>query len=348
MRRVFFLFSFFLLLIPVLTFAEGEGVTLKPATIEERIEPGQTETYTVLIKNESATNQTYHLSTRDIVGVRDGNVPIYADENIASTELDMSQWITLSNDTIVLDAGAEAPIQFTITAPQNAAPGSHFAGIFVTVDAPDLSESGAAIGYEVANIISMRVAGEVNESATIRQFSTDNYIYGSPNVNFNVRIENSGNTLVRPVGPLEITNMFGQEVGEGLIFNDSSAAVFPNNTREFTVSWAGEGYGFGRYEAVVSPVYGEEGAKQTMSSTVTFWVLPMKIVGPALGVLAVLLLTVYISVKLYVRRKLSYYSAVGGRKIIQRRDSGNPLLLIFLVMLTVTALFFVVLLVLFA
>ena len=210
-------------------------------------------------------------------------------------------------------------------------------------------ESGASIGYEVANIISLRVAGEVNEQASVRQFSTDNYIYGSPNVTFNARIENSGNTLIRPTGPVEITNMFGTKVDNGLIFNESAAGVFPGDTREFTFEWKGEGYGFGRYEAILSPSYGEEGAKQTMSSSVTFWILPMNIVLPALGVLAVLLLSVYIGVKLYVRGKLSYYRAVGGRKLVKRsQSSGNPLLLIFLVMLTVTALFFIVLLILFA
>ncbi len=196
--------------------------------------------------------------------------------------------------------------------------------------------------------MSLRVAGECVESAKIRQFSTDNYIYGSPNVTFNVRIENDGNTLVRPVGPVEITNMFGQKVDKNLVFNESAAAVFPKDTREFTFEWKGDGYGFGRYEAVISPIYGEEGAKQTMSSTVTFWILPVKIVLPALAILAVLLLTVYVGVKLYIRRKLAYYAAGSTRKISGRRNSGNPILLIFLVMFSVSAVFFIGLLILFA
>lgn len=339
----------FVLVLPVYVSAQtGAGVTLKPATIEERIDPGTTKSFAVVVRNESSADQVYYLTRQDIVGVRDGNVPVYADEDIDPTELDMSQWITLATDSLAIPAGGEAQVNFTVTVPNDAAPGSHFAGIFVSIEPPKMRESGASIGYEVANIISLRVAGEVNEQASIRQFSTDNYLYGSPNVTFNVRIENSGNTLVRPSGPMEITNMFGKKVDGGLLFNDSAAAVFPGNTREFTLDWKGEGYGFGRYEAVVSPVYGEEGAKQTMSSTVTFWVLPMKIVLPALGVLATLLLVVYVGVKLYVRRKLSYYSAVGGRKLAQRRNTGNPLLLIFLVMLCVTALFFIALLILFA
>jgi hypothetical protein len=260
----------------------------------------------------------------------------------------MSSWITLSTDSVNVPAGAEVPFTFTVAVPPDAPPCNHFAGVFVTMEPPELSENGASIGYEVANIVSLRVSGECLESAKIRQFSTDNYIYGSPNVTFNLRIENDGNTLVRPMGPVEITNMFGQQVDGGLIFNESAAAVFPTDTREFTFDWSGEGYGFGRYEAVVSPIYGEEGAKQTMSSTVTFWVLPVKIVLPALGILATLLLVVYVGVRIYVRRKLAYYAAGSTRRIAGRQQAGNPILLIFLVMLSVSALFFIALLILFA
>jgi hypothetical protein len=257
--------------------------------------------------------------------------------------------MTLLSNTLTVPSGSEAPVQFTVKVPSNASPGSHFAGIFVSVEPPEIRESGAAIGYEVANIVSIRVAGEVVEKAQIRQFSTDNYIYGSQNVDFNVRIENSGNTLIRPTGPVEITNMFGVNVSEKLFFNESQAGVFPGDTREFTFSWTGEGTGFGRYEAIVSPVYGEEGAKQTISSSVTFWILPTNIVLPALAVLATLLLVTYIGAKLYVRRKLAFYSAVGSRKIVRRQQgSGSPFLVVFLVMITVTALFFMVLLVLFS
>ncbi len=352
MRRTFLSLLLAVLFVgfaPTLVGAQGSaGVTLKPATIEEKIDPGATKTFVTSIKNESDVEQTYYLGRRDIIGVRDGSVPVYAPENVEPTPLDMSSWITLAADTVTVPAGGEAPISFVVSVPPDAPPCNHFAGIFVSMEPPELSESGAAIGYEVANIISLRVAGECVESAKIRQFSTDNYIYGSPNVTFNLRIENDGNTLVRPVGPVEITNMFGQKVDGNLIFNESAAAVFPADTREFTFDWKGEGYGFGRYEAVVSPIYGEEGAKQTMSSSVTFWVLPVKIVLPALGILAILLLTVYFGVKLYVRRKLAYYAVGGSRRIVERRNTGNPILLIFLVMLSVSALFFIALLILFA
>ncbi len=345
-----FLFLLVFLNSAPLALAQDAGITLKPATIEEPMAPGETREFTFTVKNQSGQDQIYYLGKRDIVGVNDGSVPVYADEDVEPSALDLSSWITIAADTLSVPVDGEASMSFKISVPENAAPGSHFAGIFISVDPPRMRESGAAIGYEVANIVSIRVAGDVDEKAEIRQFSTDNYIYTSPNVVFNVKIENSGNTLVRPRGPLLITNMFGKAVDGGLIFNESGAGVFPKDTREFTLEWKGEEPGFGRYEAIVNPVYGGKGAEQSISSTVTFWILPMNIIGPALAVLAVLFLIIYVGARLYVRRKLAYYSAAsGGRKLVRRQgEAGTPFLLIFMVMLTVSALFFIVLLVLFS
>lgn len=348
--RTLSLFTLALLLSPFLASAQaGSGIGLKPATIEEQMKPGDVRQFAVQVSNMSSSDQTYYLYKRDITGVRDGGVPIFADENIQKTSFELSEWIALASETLDIPKGQERTLNFVLTVPKDASPGSHFGGIFVSLQPPKLRESGAAVGYEVANIVSIRVAGEAVEKAQIRQFSTDNYVYGKPDVNFNIRMENSGNTLLRPTGPLEVTNMFGKQVAR-LTFNDDLAGVFPGTTREFTLSWKESGTMFGRYEAVLSPVYGEDGFKQTVSSTVTFWILPMNIIVPALGVFVVLLAGTYIAVRLYIRRKLIHYGAVqSGRKLVRRRkDTSSPLLLILIVMLVVSMLFMLVLLALFA
>lgn len=314
------------------------------------MDPGESRQFTVLVENVSAQDQNYYLYTRDISGVRDGGVPVFADDSLDTGGFAVSDWIQLESDRLEVKAGEERPVSFVLSVPENASPCDHFGGVFVSAAPPELKASGAAIGYQVANIVSIRVAGECIEKAQIRQFSTDNYLYGSSNVEFNLKFENSGNTLLRPTGPLIITNMFGKQVAN-LTFNEEQAGVFPGVTREFEFSWSSDTTGFGRYEAMVSPSYGEEGAKQTAFSTATFWILPMNIILPAAGVLAVLLLVAYISIRVYIRRQLAYYGAnAGTRKLVRRRSNSNatPLLLILIVMFSVTALFLLILLALFA
>lgn len=329
----------------------GAGVSIKPATIAPSapVEPGEVQYHTLNIENLSDNEQIYYLFVRNISGVQDGGIPIFATDNSAQTGFELSDWVSLSQTEVTIPAGGSAPVDITITVPDNASPGGHFGGVFVSVEPPKIKNSGAAVGYQVASILSFRVDGEVIELADIRQFATDRYVYSTQNVEFMVRIENKGNVLVQPRGPLEIYNMLGNKVAT-FTFNEDQSGVFPYSTRDFEeVVWEREMVGFGRYEAVLSPVYGQDGAKHTMSSTVTFWILPMNIIGPALGVLAFLFLIIFVFVRVYIKRSLGHLHQ-SGRRIVRRnrRGGSSATLLLIVVTLTVTALFLIVLLALFA
>ena len=322
------------------------GAGLSPTLIEEGASPGDEIKTEIIVSNLSDQQQTYYLFKKNISGVRDNGTPIYTEEGAEVTGYEMSEWVTLNTDELTLAPGADLPVLVTIKVPENASPGSHFAGIFVTLEPPRLRSVGAGIGFEVANIISIRIDGEVTENAQIRSFSTDSYIYGKPLVKFLARVENKGNVLVRPYGPLEIENMFGKRVAL-MTFNESLGGVFPRAIREFNVTWEDNGPAFGRYQARLSLVYGEEGVNQkTITSVTSFWVLPLSIIKPAAIILAIVLFVSYVVVQLYVSRKVALLSQ--GRRVVRRRRRSSPVLLVLVVMLAVTALFLLGLLVLFA
>ncbi len=342
---------------PLLATAQSAaGIGISPAIVEpvKQFNAGDVEQFVVQVSNLNNEEKTFYLSTRDIIGVRDGGVPIFASSDSPKTGYEITQWLTLSTDQITLEPNSSTQISVLMTVPAEVSPGSHFGSIIVSAEPPKLRSSGAGIGYEVANIISIRIAGDANELARIRQFSTSQYIYGTTNVDFSARIENEGNTLIKPIGPLEIKNMFGKQVAL-LNFNESQAAVFPKTAsnpegvREFTLNWQDESPGFGRYEALLSVVYGEQGSINTISSTVTFWILPMNVVLPAVGGLLVLFLIIFVTVKLYVRRTMAVANSGVTRRLVRSRQQNQfPVLLVFISMLAVSALFFIVLLLLFA
>lgn len=340
---------------PVLA-QSAAGIGISPAVVDpaKQFNPGDVEQFTVEISNLNTVDQTFYLSTRDIIGVREGGVPIFADGSSEVTGYEISDWLTLEVSEIFLRPGETTNVSFVMTVPDEVSPGSHFGSIIVSAEPPKIRSSGASIGYEVANIISIRIAGDAKESARIREFSTSKYIYGTTNVDFTARIENEGNTLIKPIGPLEVKNMFGKQVAL-LSFNESQAAIFPKTprnpegTREFVLNWQDQSPGFGRYEALLSVVYGEQGSINTISSTVTFWILPMNIVMPAVIGLLVLFLIIFVTVKLYVRRTMAVASSGATRRLVRSRQQNQfPVLLVFISMLAVTALFFIVLLLLFA
>lgn len=323
------------------------GIGISPATIEEGANPGETQKHTISVTNLSASQQTYYFYLRDIVAVEEGGVPVFADEGEEKTGYELSKWISLNMSEMAMASGEQKDVEVTITVPTEATPGSHFGGVIVSMQPPRLRSTGAAVGYEVANIISIRIAGDVTEEAQIRSFSTGNFIYGKPVIDFSARVENKGNVLLRPFGPLEIYNMFGKRVSM-ITLNESKSGIFPLSERTFNIVWESDGGGFGRYEAILSMVYGEQGRQSTVSSTTSFWILPLNIILPALGVLLTLLLLTYVFVRLYIKNKLR--GVTQSRRMVRTRRQGgtSALLLVLVVMLAVTAFFLLILLVLFA
>jgi hypothetical protein len=331
-------------------YAQTAGMSLTPSLIEEAIEPGETVTTAISVRNLSEQEETYFLFARDIEGVADNGRPIFVADDFLPTEFNLSQWITVTQVEVTLDPGEEVTIPVAITVPENAPPGGHFAGIFGSLEPPasEVLGVGAGVGYRVGNIINVRVAGDIVEEAAIRTFQTSQLVYGEKDVTFTARIENSGNVLVRPTGPLSVTNMLGDTVAE-LVLNDTQAGVFPGTIRPIDANWNGDGLGFGRYVAEVALVYGVQGeAQYSTTANTTFWIIPWEIIRPLLIVLGVLALVSYFLVRYYINQQVRKLS--GGRRLI--RTTGqvgpSPLVLAGIVMLFMTAVVLFILLLIFA
>lgn len=330
--------------------AQTAGLSLTPSIVEEAADPGEMISSVVELRNLSAETQTYYLFVRDIEGVADNGRPIYADAGLESTGQEFSSWIALTAAEVSLAPSESRAVPFLISVPEDAAPGGHFGGIFAALNPPDSLTGGASagVGYQVGNIINVRVSGDIVERANIRSLQTDQYVYGVKNVTFTANVENEGNVLIRPRGPLTISNMLGDTVAE-LTMNENRAGVYPNSRRDVTATWEEAGLGFGRYTAEVALVYGVAGeAQYTMTANTIFWVLPWDIIRPLIITLAVLALVSYGLVRYYINQQVRKLS--GGRRLV--RTTGptgpSPLILATIVMLFVTAFVLFLLLMIFA
>ncbi|MEZ4200032.1 MAG: DUF916 domain-containing protein [Candidatus Paceibacterota bacterium] len=218
---------------------ESAGAGLAPTNIDPGriVDPGEQLQEVIRVTNLSDREETYYLSVRDISGVRDNGTPIYAKENTEQTGFELSEWVTLESGELTLASGEERAVGVIVNIPENATPGSHFGGIFVSAVPPEPTTVGAGVGFEVANIVHIRIAGDVVESAQIRTFATDQLFYSTPEVEFSARVENKGNVLVRPYGPLEVYNMLGNRVYSET-FNENLGGVFPGTIRDFKFMWS--------------------------------------------------------------------------------------------------------------
>jgi hypothetical protein len=288
-----------------------EGIQLNPAVIEEKADPGQTFTFTLRVTNIADVEKTFYLVTQDIKGIDDRGAPQFSDDT-EPTVYSMSSWVVLPQESVTLKGQETKALPITVRVPATASPGSHFGGVFLDARPPKLRTIGAGVGIRVGSIVSLRISGDVKEEARIREFSTSRLVYGTPSVTFETKVEALGNTLVRPEGFIEITDIFGKQVGN-IRVNEEKAAVFPENDRTFLTAWEYDRFAFGRYQALATIVYGEEDRK-TISRATSFWILPLKPILITLTSLLAVILFIYVMVRRYIRNKLRELGIVPGKQ----------------------------------
>lgn len=326
----------------------GAGIGISPSLIERQAEPGEVLSEAITIRNLGDTEETYFLYTRDISSVTESGRPLYADEDLPPTGFEMSSWIKLPIENVTIAPGQERNVSFTIEVPEDTTPCSHFGAVFASVLPPDQVDLGASVGFQVANIVSIRVAGDCVESAVLRSFSTDKFLYSTKDVTFKAFVENKGSVALRPTGPIEVYNMLGSKVAQ-LTINEARNGLFPSMSREYELLWKEDSLGFGRYSANIGLVYGVQGQSQsTISGGTTFWILPWEIIQPFVISLAVLFLVSYFVIRRIVTRQVRQLS--GGRRLVRQTSTSEPSIFILasISMLVVSAFALFILLLLFA
>ncbi len=322
--------------------AQAQGISIKPAVIEDRVAPGAVYNYSIKVTNVSDAEKTYFLSAQDIKGLDNGGLPIFATDS-EKTPYELSSWISLSVTSVTIAPHQEKEVSFSVRVPQDASPGAHFGGIFLDDTPAKLHSTGSSIAMKVGPIINLRIAGNATEDAQMREFSTAHIVYGSAgDVSFQVKVANLGNVLVRPRGFIEITDMRGSKI-DVIKLNDAGAGVFPAADKIFSVAWKYDRFAFGRYQAVASLVYGEDGQK-TISAATSFWVLPLKPILTVLGSIFVVLLILYVLVRTYISRKLREMGGSRSDLYAKRNQSPVPRLLVVALSLLFLAIVFLVLL----
>jgi hypothetical protein len=219
----------------------------------------------------------------------------------------MSGWIDISKEQTIIRRGKTGEVPFTIRVPVNADPGGHYAAILVaTSPAGQVAGTGTSVSSAITSLLFMRVPGDVIEEGIIRDFYATESFMQRASGSFVIRFENKGNVHLVPQGEIVITNMWGKERGK-IIINEHNTFgnVLPLSTRKFAFDWSGESniFEFGRYKALATLAYGEDGRKNAFRATY-FWVIP---IVPAISVLGSMIAFFWFmswSLRRYIRRAL--------------------------------------------
>ncbi|MFH2136533.1 MAG: hypothetical protein ABII19_02795 [Patescibacteria group bacterium] len=298
----------------------ASALTISPPLMEFDGRPGDSIVDVVKVSNETDEPLVLTSSVRNFKAMDETGTPEFASDT-ESTGL--ASWIQVSEKTVTLAVGERKSILFTINVPGDAEPGGHFAGIlWSTGGAP--AEDGPAVGVvaETGTLVLVRIAGEIQETGQLVEFSTDKTRYSYLPVDFNVRFENTGNVHVKPAGEVQIRNMWGRKVAS-LAVNDNLNSVLPDSIRKFDAAWQKsempsgasewqkerENFAWGKYTATVILNYGVD--NRVVTAEKSFWVFPWLVTLFYLVSVVIVVLLLTSGVKKYNKWLLKKY----GKKV---------------------------------
>ena len=286
----------------------GLSLSVTPTLFEMSAAPSQIWDSSVKVINNNPYELTVYASVVNFAPQGETGegkfVPVFEEVTNGST---LAEWITISDAPIVIPPEKSTQIPVHVEVPHDATPGGHFAAILVGTRPLDADASfQVRTSQLVTSLFFVRIAGDVEENAAIREFRIARTFVDSPEATFEVRFENKGNVHIQPQGEIVITNMWGKERGIIPINHRTHFGnVLPQSIRKFEFTWRGEQSfsDIGLYKAALTLSYGE-GNKQFLTSNAYFYVIPIKAMLVLLGSLLVIVFLVRWMIKAYVRRML--------------------------------------------
>lgn len=281
----------------------AQGLQVSPTRIEiNQINPGESRSFSVLANNVTASDLTYDSKVADFSASDETGSPnVTLDESLPNS-ISIKNWISGFPDEFDLKAHESKELNLQITIPIDAEIGGHYGAILFSGIEPEVDDNGVGLSATTGVLILVSVgdSSEIKEAAELEGFyaaigENQSWFFETSPVDFVIRIKNNGNVHIKPVGSVEITNMFGGVV-EVINVNSQSSNVLPDSVRKFT-SQTSSSWMFGRYTANLALGYGTQG--QAITGTINFWVIPYKLILTIIIVLVTLVFIFKRLIKLY-------------------------------------------------
>ncbi len=265
------LFSFFSLSFGSGSVHASTGLSIQPIKISETVNPGQTITGSIFLNNVSDSDVKVSATVQDFIPVAGAEGLQFVGRAPGVTTV--RDWITIQgdNDFLFKKDGTQT-IKYTIAAPKDAEPGSHFGVIFFKASDPK-AEGTLKIGTQVGVLVLVTIPGEHLQKGNILEFSAPKFVPKSY-IPFNLKFENTGTVYFEPKGEITITNMLGKQIATVPI---EGQIVLPTGIKDLYFEWRSSSIIFGRYKAVANVKDGD--GNILTSKEIVFYAAPLWYIG---------------------------------------------------------------------
>ncbi len=297
---------------------EASALTIIPPSFEFNVTPGQPVDLEVKLFNETQNPLELYSEVTPFGADGETGEPAY---NFNEPLSGLSSWVSVEKGPLTLAAGERKTIPVKINVPADAEPGGQYAVLFFSTQPPKTDGTqGVAVGTKLGTLLLARVAGNVVEQGSIKEFSLGGgaTILNRLPVNFVTRFQNTGNVHLRPAGTISVTNLFGQISG-AVDVNPTKGATLPNSVRRYESTW-GDGtvatgatnawsgfwqefgnewnnFGFGPYAANLSVSYGT--AHQPATAALNLWIIPWRVLSIFAAIIVGLIFLLRFVIKRY-------------------------------------------------
>lgn len=265
----------------------AHALTVSPVKIEVEADKGATLSEKFTATNSQNEQKTFYTSAENFEAKGESGTP-----NFTESKEGLASWIQLDKE-VIIGAGEDKTIPFTISVPADAEPGGYFAAIFLNTTPPTTKAGEVAVGAKIGVLVFLRISGDIKESGAITGFATANgeTFYSHLPVGFVYKFNNAGGDRVQPKGKIAITHLFGWK-SASINANAEEGNILPNSTRKFQATWAPKDatapsgffatawyqvmhFAFGRYTATLGLEYGAKDARA--ESSINFWIIPWQL-----------------------------------------------------------------------
>ncbi len=241
-----------------------EAITVGPSLLEAEAEPGETLIQEIKLFNETNQPLTLYPVLENVLPKKETGQPQFlGNEDV----LGAARWISVPVEKITLKSGELKKVLLNIRVPKLLVqPGGRYAALFWTDQPPKNTGIGAV--NRVGTIFLFKIKGQIKEELEIVSFEKEKDVLA-----FDLQVENSGNTHLKPAGQLIISNWRHQPV-KTIFINPLGQLILPQSRRQFRLPEENLG-GWGKYSARAELYFGDN--QKIYSSEINFWSAPKRL-----------------------------------------------------------------------
>jgi hypothetical protein len=302
------------------------SLTSSPLPISLKAKPGSSVSTDIRIKNSGPKTEKLKVGLMKFSAEGEDGNPTLKDREDGDDYFD---WVTFSESEFTAEPEEWNTIKMTIDLPDTAAFGYYYAVTFLRADPEEAAGDQQQVirGGSATLVLLEADVPNAKREMSIKSFTVSKRTYEFLPAKFDVKIHNSGNVHGIPTGTIYIKKG-SKQVGTVTV-NSAHGNILPNSNRIYSAEW-GDGFPayklkkeydeavskegknvyqltwnvseigkfrFGKYTADIVMVYDDGNRDVPMEATLSFWVIPWRIIFVTLFILIFMGVGIWVTVR---------------------------------------------------